>query len=395
MRALKLPFVSLLYQIKYPFKRLAYECLDRWVIATVPYKPSGKVLLTRLDLIGDYLMCRPFFQALKEGSEWKEKDWVFAGNQQVRALSEHLDGKVLSSGIWIDRARFINSIGYRYRILKQVREQGFEVAINLSHTRQFWLESLVRVSGAKEAIRSSGTGRYMSPSEEKLSASWYSRVVSSPEDAVFEFYRNRLFFQALSPKAGEVNTFRSAPKPVRPEGPLRIFLAPGASTVERQWPVEHFTQIIKQLHALTAMEFTLLGGPAEKSLGQQLEEALPGIQVRNQIGKWSLVESLNALGSADLLIANESGPVHMAATSGTACVCISNGNHFGRWNPYPAELAPGIKTVYPASFEPREERFEELVRLYHLRSSISAGEVPVESVFDAAIQLLKAGNLLN
>lgn len=387
--------MSLLYQIKYPFKRLAYECLDRWVLATVPYTPRGKVLLTRLDLIGDYLMCRPFFQALKEGSEWKEKDWFFAGNQQVRALSEHLDGKVFSNGIWVDRARFINSIGYRYKILKQVRQQGFEVAINLSHTRQFWLESLVRVSGAKETIRSSGTGRYMSSSEEILTESWYSRVVNSPEDAVFEFYRNRLFFKAISPKAGEVNTLVAAPKPLRPEGPLRIFLAPGASTAERQWPVLHFAATIRQLNGLAAMEFILLGGPAEKSLGQQLEEALPDIQIRNQIGKWSLVESLNALASADLLIANESGPVHMAATSGTACVCISNGNHFGRWNPYPKELAPEILTVYPTSFEPREEKFEDLVRLYHLRSSIPASEVPVKSVFEAAVRLLKAKGLLN
>lgn len=371
---------------------MVYELLDRWVMATVPYKSSGKVLLTRLDLIGDYLMCRPFFKPLREGSAWKDRDWFFAGNQQVKSLAESLDGQVLNGGIWIDRGRFINSIGYRFSILKQVREQGFEVVLNLSHTRQFWLESLVRVSGARETICSSGTGRYMSAGEKKQSASWYTQIIASPSEATFEFYRNRLFLSSFSSQVAQVNSLQAKPKSNREPGPVRIFLAPGASTSERQWPLSHFKELLNRLSREMKAEFVLIGGPAEVRAGKELADAFPTLSIRNQIGKWSLVESMEQLSHADLLVANESGPVHMAATTGTACVCISNGNHFGRWNPYPSDLAPAIRTVYPPSFEPRDEKYAQLVTLYHERSSLPASEVPVESVFQAARELLASLN---
>jgi hypothetical protein len=78
----------------------------------------------------------------------------------------------------------------------------------------------------------------------------------------------------------------------------------------------------------------------------------------------------------------------MAATTGTACVCISNGNHFGRWNPYPAELASNILTVYPARFGDVSSTFESLVSQYHNRSEIPVSEVEFDSVLKACRLLL-------
>jgi ADP-heptose:LPS heptosyltransferase len=51
---------------------------------------------------------------------------------------------------------------------------------------------------------------------------------------------------------------------------------------------------------------------------------------------------LNALveivAGASLLVGNETGAVHIAASVGTPSVCIAGGGHYGRFVPYPSKI---------------------------------------------------------
>ena len=151
----------LIYSLKYPFKLWAYELLDQVLLNFFPAKKGGGFLIFRRDLIGDYLMSRPFFAAIKNDPAFAGKAISYAGNQQLSALAENLDAGIFDSFFWIDRPRFINSIFYRFRVLRDIRSRGFDLLIYPSHTRQFWLESVVRVSGAREKITPSSVGQYM------------------------------------------------------------------------------------------------------------------------------------------------------------------------------------------------------------------------------------------
>ncbi len=388
MKARNLLPASWLYALKLPFKRWAYELIDQLVLHFIPAGKSEAILIYRLDLLGDYLMCRPFFRALKQSPEYKNAPLFFAGNQILKGLAEELDAEVLDGFFWLDRNRFINSLGYRFRMLAAIRRMGFSTVIYPSHTRQFWLESIVRVSGAGTRITGSSVGKYMNEMEQALSAGWYSKVAETGSKPLFEFYRNRAFFQAIAPAAGGVSSlFESCFKEIKKQN--LILLAPGASTSERQWPAENFARLLSELSLLFPLHrFGLIGAASERETAERII-SISGTKARNYAGALSLPESMNLLAQAILLISNESGPVHMAATTGTACVCISNGNHFSRWNPYPESLANNILTCYPASFGNAEENKEKLTRLYHNHSSLPASEVAFSDVLQSSVALLK------
>lgn len=378
----------LIYGLKLPFKRWAYEIIDQLVLFFVQPGSSGAVLVYRLDLAGDYLMCRPFFNSLKEYSEWNKMPFTFAGNQMLRGLAEELDGNVFSDFIWLDRNRFINSLYYRFHTLADIRRRGFSVLIYPSHTRQYWLESVVRVSGAGHRITASPVGRYMADWELSLSFSWYTKVLETGTEPQFEFYRNRNFFSRLAPEAGNISSM-AEPRYSGIEKKKLILLAPGASTEERKWPAVNFSLLITQLAAaFPDHTFGLIGSLAENEECRNII-ADSNVAARNYAGEFNLFQSMNLIAEACLLISNESGPVHMAATTGTACVCISNGNHFSRWNPYPSELAPDIQTCYPSFFGDPEKNREKLIGKYHEYSRIQASEVPFPDVFRAAASSLE------
>ena len=384
---MKLIPAQMIYWLKYPFKLWAYELLDQLLLNFFPAKKGGGVLIFRLDLIGDYLMSRPFFAAIKNDPAFAGKAISYAGNQQLSVLAENLDSAIFESFIWIDRSRFINSIFYRFRVLRDIRSRGFDLLIYPSHTRQYWLESVVRISGAREKITPSSVGQYMSALESGISLSNYTRVVDSGKAVRFEFYRNRDFFASIAPLAGEVKNLLHPTLISRKRKPL-ILIAPGASTAERRWPESEFAALLKDLSGIPGLRFAIIGSPAETEMANRIRALANVPEIENLAGRFSLAESMELMAEASLLVSNESGPVHMAATTGTACVCISNGNHFGRWNPYPADLAPNILTVYPASFGDVTQHFASLVSQYHNRSEISVSEVDFPSVLNACRNLL-------
>lgn len=331
-------------------------------------------------------MCRPFFETLKSGSKWSEKEWVFAGNLVYKDLAEKLDSSVFESFIWIERAKFINSIGYRYSILKQIRKSGFEMLIYPSHTRQYWLESIIRVSGAR-ALTPEPVGKYMNDWESALTARRYVQIIKTGPEGQFEFFRNRTFFTTLSPICAAVENLiiASLPEdsfediPIHPYG----ILAPGASSPHREWPLENFAAVARILYEKFGLSIVVLGGKREEAHGQKLQQLLKDIPVLNMAGKLRLIESLLLIKRARILISNESAPVHMAASTQTSTVCISQGNHFSRWNPYPAKVAPWISTVYPSEFGNVKTHRQRLIDQFHHYSDFPIGNISVEQVLAA------------
>jgi ADP-heptose:LPS heptosyltransferase len=377
-----------LYYLKLPFKRWAYELLDQLVIFLVKPGNEGGLLVFRLDLLGDYLVCRPFFNCLVRDAPFGETSFSFAGNKMLQDFAEVADAEVFSDFTWIDRGKFMNSLWYRWKILSGIRRRGFSTVINPSHTRQYWLESVVRISGAKRRIAASATGRYMNSWEQSLADSWYSSILVTGNEPCFEFFRNQAFFRQFAPSAGLVTGMGAHRLPQSHRKKL-ILLAPGASTEERRWPAEHFAALAEALaEEFPDFRFGLTGSPAEEELCRGIALHCPASKPEVFAGHLSLTDSVKLISEATLLVANESGSVHIAAGSGTPCVCISNGNHFGRWNPYPESVAADILTCYPGFFFPLESKKSHLLLSFHDHSSIPASEVDFEQVRSACVQLI-------
>ena len=111
-------------------------------------------------------------------------------------------------------------------------------------------------------------------------------------------------------------------------------ISPAASKVERNWLPERYAEIA---HYLTqqGLEVVLCGGPGE--LDTTTAEAIlanTNSVTHNLVGKTSLTQLLAVLGKAELVIAPDTGPAHMATTQGTPVIGLYAHSNPRRTGPY-------------------------------------------------------------
>ena len=68
-------------------------------------------------------------------------------------------------------------------------------------------------------------------------------------------------------------------------------------------------------------------------------------------GKTSLPQFLSILSAAFCIISVDTGSVHLAAAVQCPVFALFSGLHYGRFAPYPAEIAPRFYPVYPDTIE--------------------------------------------
>ncbi|MFM8932605.1 MAG: glycosyltransferase family 9 protein [Gemmataceae bacterium] len=88
-------------------------------------------------------------------------------------------------------------------------------------------------------------------------------------------------------------------------------VAPGARWVTKRWPPEAFAQVVNALVRRHGGSAFLVGAPDEVELGDRLWAGLE-VPNRNLTGKTSLLEMAGILSRGDLVLANDSGPLHVA-----------------------------------------------------------------------------------
>lgn len=94
-----------------------------------------------------------------------------------------------------------------------------------------------------------------------------------------------------------------------------ILINPNASTIalERRWPPEHFSRLMEMLLQQNLGKLILIGAPDEQEFGEGLRKSLkiPDL-VLNLAGKISLEELIELIRKCELMITNDSGPLHIA-----------------------------------------------------------------------------------
>lgn len=101
-----------------------------------------------------------------------------------------------------------------------------------------------------------------------------------------------------------------------------ISLLPGARWDNKRWPVENFADLVRRLSAAEPdVQFAILGGKADGDLAKAIAEASPS-RCLNLAGQTSLTEMIEWLRLSDLVITNDTGPMHIAAALRKPIVAI-------------------------------------------------------------------------
>ena len=104
-------------------------------------------------------------------------------------------------------------------------------------------------------------------------------------------------------------------------------LLPGTNWATKRWPAESFAALVEPLRERFGMASVVAGGHDDV----ELSSCIPGL---NLVGKTSLRELVALLERADLVIANDSGPMHIAAALGRPLVALYGPTSADRTGPY-------------------------------------------------------------
>jgi ADP-heptose:LPS heptosyltransferase len=297
----------------------------------------GRILLVRLDAIGDYVLWSSYAAALRSRFPRDHFHITLIGNELWAGLAR--DSGIFDE-VWpLSRRRFVLNPGYRLRLLRRLSRGGFETAIHPTYARDFlWGDSVIRCSGAESRIGCEGDPYLLAEPQRRLSDRWYTQLVSAPSEPRPVLERNAAFLRAL----GVEPPRRFCPLPLTAAVPKELadrayfLLAPGASKTIKRWPVDNFAEVGKRLHEKTGWTGVICGSTADRPLGSALASKIPGGPI-DLTGRTSVLELVAVVTRARFLLTNDSAPLHIAALMGTPALVVAGGGHFGQFVPYPED----------------------------------------------------------
>lgn len=111
--------------------------------------------------------------------------------------------------------------------------------------------------------------------------------------------------------------------PAKKAGQKRLILCPGAEFgPAKQWPTSHYAALGQQLTQL-GWQVLVMGSKADAAIGEQIVAGISDKQnVVNLCGKTQLGEAIDLIATADQVVSNDSGLMHIAAALNKPLVAI-------------------------------------------------------------------------
>ncbi len=366
---------------------LKFSVADIAARQNVPVRPKT-LLVLRLDSIGDYVLFRNHFESIRSSARFKDYELTFCGNTVVRELAEGYDRNVVDSFIWIERDRFVTDRKYRMSVLKDISARGFEIVLNAAYSREsLFTDSIVRVCGANEKIGYAGDPTTERCLERRMTESLYDTLVRPAAGITFEFERTRAFLSEVlhTPLAHSRPELAPVPAEILPslKRKIDVVLSVGAKLPLRRWDLRKFLGVCDQLHEEKGWTFAAVGGSKEELSGYDENAMRTREYLCDGVGRWSLLQTIAVIRQSRLLVSNDTGIAHIGIAVGVPTIVISNGNHFGRFTEYPAEMERRVTYVYPPAVRVSNESFRDLVRRFAKESNLDINSIQVEDCINA------------
>jgi ADP-heptose:LPS heptosyltransferase len=337
--------------------------LQRQGLSRRPY--SGRILLVRLDAIGDYVLFRNFIESCKKSRRFRGLKLDLLGNVRWRGLAQALDARFVDRCYWIDpRSPF-----QRKLIQFRLNASRYALIIQPTYSRRQDHDELARALHAETKVAPRGDRCNMEETDRDLSSSAYTELIetdSSP--GRFEFQRNKDFFERLlkSPIRLEMPVINAALLGRR-QTPLPEAYAcfhMDASESEKCWKTENFAEVARFFTIEKGLAVVLLGGKDESTT--RFEDMVGRRELVFDLrGRTSLLEAARIVAESTAFVGNDSSLLHIAAATGVKnIVAVCYGKSFGRFAPYPPHRDVSHVFVFPPRIESRRSNPEHLREQY-------------------------------
>ena len=333
--------IEISYSIMIFIKSIIFFIFDSFCLLFIKKQTTHQiVLLIRQDAIGDFVLWLDTAKGYRKLYPPENYKIVLVGNALWCDLAKELPfwDEVLPVNV----KAFKTLSGYRWNILRIVRNFGAKIAIQPTFSREFYHgDTLIRASNASRKISSIGDMSNRNGLKTFLADSWHTELIPASPEPLSEMMRNSEFFSGLTGGTHHVKFPElNVPKtwlPPKHRDQLFYVLVPGAGTSRKKWAPDFFAKLAEKIYQRSGWNGLIFGAQQELFLGEQIQKQSDA-PLLNLVGKTELTELSGLLSLSQLIISNDTGAVHIASAVGTPTVCILGGGHFGRFVPYP-ELA--------------------------------------------------------
>ena len=367
------------------------------LLSPLPAEQPGvrRMLLVRLDVFGDYIVFRNYLRYLRQQPDYAKLRITLLGNVVYRPLAESFDQDVIDEFIWVDIFKMTTRPLYRFRMVRRLRQHRYDIAFSPTYSRILVLDDfMIKASSAPVRIGCKTEFTNCKRWEAAIGDRFFTRLLDTgpTDEIILEIERNRRVLEALleKPIALQLPTFPTNQLPAVTVPDHYIVVAPGAGFDDRIWPVEHFAEVIADLSERGGITDVVITGTAsERTLAERLMALLPHQpRLHDTVGQLSLPQLIATIQKADLVIANDSGSVQLAAAVQTPCVVVAQGKSLLRWHPVPLETGIVSTHVYPDFIEENRHRLPDIAPDFQSDSPLAITDVPVKRVMEAALRLL-------
>jgi lipopolysaccharide heptosyltransferase I len=291
------------------------------------------VLIVRLGALGDIVHALPVLASLRRQWPAAAIDWlVERRHAPLLELAPDVTTRVV-----FDRDRMWGEHGW-VRTLRALRRRQYDLVLDV----QGLLKSAVLARGTgATAVYGFARGH----ARERLAAALYTMPVD-PRGARHVVHRNLAIARAAGaaprlefPLRRPVPGARVAEAIAEAHGPF-VLLNPGGGWPNKQWPAERFGVLAARVRRAVGWPVLVLWGPGEPALAEKVVAAASG--TAQMAPETSLHDLVALIAAAGLVVAGDTGPLHIAAALGVPVVGIfgpTDPARNGPWSPADAVVS--------------------------------------------------------
>lgn len=372
---------------------LIYKVIDLFLATQQQKTQPETLLLIRLDSIGDYTLIRNYFYFIKQSKKYRGYKITLCGNEILKDLAVTFDSNIIDEFIWLNRIKFNNNPFYKYKLLKNIYKAGFEVVIDTTFSREIlYGDSIVNISRAKEKIGSTGSpDSYVVWKRNLLTNGFYTNLIPQSSKNYFEFFRNKEFFENILQEKIDLNKPQLDCSEIEINLPTNkefAIIFPGAQVEKRRWSSTNFEAVIEHIIQNYYLNVIIAGSKIDSAISRKMVKCHISKSCFDMTGKTTLPQLVKLISLSKILISNETSAVHFAAAVETPFICVSNGNHFGRFNPYPEEMHIKSKYFYPDDIENNLNDLNYLEK-YRYDSNLDINSISPDKILNALPEFLQ------
>jgi heptosyltransferase I len=288
--------------------------------------PPGRILIIKPSAIGDVVHALPVLNLLRRRWPTAHISWLVA-NRCAGLLEGHPQ---LDQVIQFDRKLFGRSwrsptaLWQMSQFHRSLAKQNFDLVIDLQGLfRSGWM-----------TWRTGAPIRVGSTAAREFGGMFCTHLAPvDPNQHATERYLAVAEFLGLGREPVEFifatnDTDRQYVDELMPARVPYAVMLPATNWPTKQWPVERFAALIEPIRRRFGLESVIAGGPDAALLAESMPGAI------NLAGRTNLRQLVALLERADLVIGNDTGPMHIAAALGRPLVTMYGPTSPWRTGPY-------------------------------------------------------------